>query len=228
MSSCLESEEEIWVNADSSGRARLHLTAPTLLFDELGGAETFAAKIRQVCQESDNLTLASLHSARKNGSQELQLEVSFRDVLALGDDLQGFREPDSSSRESAVEHYFGSPRLQAGFPHLQYRRAIDWQTLVPDAGPQAWWKPLLGNAQVHYQLHLPSVAKNHNAHQVSPDGRTLQWTFATRDLLSGEAEMTVQTPIPGLGRHFFLLGTLLLALVVALLALRKRLRPRAS
>lgn len=226
LTSCIEGEEEIWVNEDASGRARFQVTAPTLLFSKFGGAEQIIADAKAGATSSDNIAITSLEATKSGSKTTFRAEVTFEDARQLNHFLKTFRDPPDSPNKCEEEILFGEPALSIGFPDLSFSREIDIRSLVPAESNNPFALRMLGDSQINYRLHLPTPAKTHNATRTSNDGKTLEWDFPLGEMIAGPVEMNFTAPLPRLSLYLTLAGVLLFLMVFGfLIFLKKRGRP---
>ncbi|MDQ8189492.1 hypothetical protein [Roseibacillus persicicus] len=159
----------------------------------------------------------------------MRAEVTFEDARGVGNFLKSFRDPRNPSVESTEEIVLGSPNLEFNFPDLNFSREVDISSLVPPESNNLLTKKLLGNAAIKYRIHLPTPAANHDAKQVSADGKTLEWEFPVATMMDGPVEMNLTAPLPRLSLYLTLAGVVLLLLAIAFLAfLKLRSRPPST
>ena len=222
LNSCIEGEEEVWVNPDASGHARIKISAPTLLFSKFGGVEQIIADAKEGLAESDNITLSHLAASVKGSQTTLTGKVDFKDVREVGSFLQNFRDPSEPTKKSNEELLFGDTDLRVSFPQVLFSRQVDIRPLVPAGSVNAMTSRLLADSKLTYQIHLPTPATTNNADQVSNDGKSLQWEVPLTTMLAGPVEMKFSAPIPHLSRYYFLAGLLLLILICTLVFFLKK------
>lgn len=222
LSSCIEGEEEIWVNPDASGRVRLEVTAPTLIFSRFGGVEQVIAEAKEGFSTSDNVTLTTIEAVPDGGRTTLKAALAFRDAREVGDLLKRFRDPAFPDEKSQEELVVGETELDIGIPDLSFTRSIDVRGLLPPEAQNPMTLRLLGDSQINYRMNLPTAVRTHNADQISPDRRSLEWNVPLQRLLAGPVEMEFTAPLPRLTFYFVLAGVLLLIILVASIFIWKR------
>ena len=218
------------MNADGSGQARFKVTAPNLLFSKFGGAEKIIADAEAGIAQSKDVTLKRIHAVNSGANTTLEAELSFKDARKLGSTLRAFRDPPDSPEKCQEEILFGDTTVQIVIPKIQYHRELDIQSLVPPESNNPLALRLLDKATMSYRIHLPTTVKNHNADQVSDEGKTLQWDFTIPELLEGPVQMEFSSPIPRLSLYLTIAGLVLFLAIAAGIFLWKRnnLTPPAS
>lgn len=221
LTSCIEGEEEVWVNPDGSGKARLKVTAPKLLFAKFGGLETLAADLKDALQTSQNARLLEMETSTQGSRATLEAEIAFRDARKMGGLLKSFRDPPDSPDKCEEEIVFGEVKVHLGVPDLSFSRVIDLRPLVPAQSNNAMALKMLGEAQMSYRVHLPTPAKTHNADFISADGKTLAWEIPLAEFLQGSQRMEFTAPLPYLFPLSILAAVLLCLAVGAIFFVRK-------
>lgn len=217
------------MNPDASGRARVKISAPTLLFSKFGGVEQIIVDAKEGLATSNNVSLTQINAVTDGSQTTLSARLTFKDARQVGSILQSFRDPPGSPKKSDQEILFGETHLNVSVPKILFSRKIDIAPLVPAGSINPMTSQLLGDSHLSYQLHLPTTATSHNANQVSNEGKSLHWQFPLSTLLAGPVEMKFTAPIPNLSRYLTLTALILLfaiALLVFFITQRKkRLKP---
>lgn len=164
-----------------------------------------------------------INKVEASGDTTLQIDVNFKDARKLGSTLASFRDPPDSPQKSKEEILFGDTEIQIAPPNVNFQRTIDIRSLVPPEALNPLTKGLLGKAHIDYVIHFPTPIKTHNAHAISSDGKTLRWHVPVKDLLAGPVEMKFEAPIPRLSLYLTMIGLVLLALIFAVIFIRRRL-----
>ncbi len=222
LSSCIEGEEEIWINPDASGRVRFQVSAPTVAFAKFGGVDQVITDAREGLLQSENVTLTSVEAAATGTNTTLKASFTFKDAREMGNILKSFRDPDTPDEKSEEEIFVGETDLTIGIPDLSFSRKIDIRELLPPEAQNPMALRLLGNSRFTYRMHLPTPVRTHNASSVSKDGKSLAWEVPLQELLAGPVEMKFTAPLPYLVRYFSLVALALLAIIVSVFFLLKK------
>ena len=231
LNSCIEGEEEVWINPDASGHARIKISAPTLLFSKFGGIEQIIADAREGLADSDNITLTQLEATKEGSRTTLNGKVTFKDARQVGSFLAQFRDPPGSPEKSDEELIFGDTDLQVALPEYSFSRKVDIRPLIPPGSVNPMTTRLLEDAKLTYQIHLPTAVTTHNADHISEDRKSLQWQVPLTTMLTGPVEMQFSAPVPHLARYIVLLvliSIFLLFLVAIFLKRRTKNKPNPS
>lgn len=229
LTSCIEGEEEIWINPDASGRAKIRITAPTLLFSKFGGVETLISDAQVAAEDSDQVELLSITANKKGSRTTLSAEATFQDARQFGACLKTFRDPETPLVKSEPEIIVGEVALDLGYPDYRFDRKIDLAPLLAEQTIPPFALNMMGDdANLRYIIHLPTAAKTSNADSVLDGGRTLTWDQPVSRLLKGPVGMSFSAPLPLPYRLIIILLLLLLVLVTGAIILLKKLRRRTT
>lgn len=224
LTSCIEGEEEIWVNSDASGRAKLRITAPTVLFSKFGGAETLVEDAKTAAEDSDQVEILAITASKKGSRTTLSAELTFQDARRVGSFLQTFRDPATPLVKSDPELVVGDVALAMGFPDYHYDRKIDLAPLLAEQAIPPFALNMIGeDARLSYILHLPTAVTTSNADAILDDGKTLKWDQPVSRLLEGPVEMSFAAPLPLPYRLIAVVALLLISLLAVIVSfVRKR------
>ncbi|MDP0490516.1 MAG: hypothetical protein Q7Q71_05655 [Verrucomicrobiota bacterium JB023] len=220
--SCIEGEEEIRVHADGSGRATYRLEAPNLLFKRIGNLDDILERARDYSTNSDNLTIHSLNAQTRGARTTVEVDLSFGNLRKVDGFLSSFRDPEDPATKSEIEIIIGEIDMDISFPTYSYYREIDLSPLLTDGALPIGGKAMLGDSAINYTMHLPAAPTHHDADSVSPDGRTLRWSFPVAEMASGPVSMSFEAPLPLPWRKIFLLVISVLLLLCLLPFIRKK------
>lgn len=220
LSSCFDVREEIWIEADGSGRAELTYHFPPQALLALGGITEAKSTIQGFFDKQPDLTLDHLSLVSANGETTLQAAITVRSMLSL------LKLKDSESFKSlppAATDFVGAVQVKVTGNQIDFSRAINLRKALGFAalGINSTER---ANRRLTYIVHLPAAADSHNATRVVDGGRTLVWEKTLGDALEREfvSEFTAQIPLPW---WWLLLLVLLLGLMAAVvLRLRSRRR----
>lgn len=219
LASCFDSREEIWIEPGGSGRAELTLTLPTAGLLLAGGRDGIEARVRRFFDQTSELELDSLEFEAVDRRTRIRLRASARSML----DLVDLQESEAfATLPPSATSAIGNFAVKLDGLDVDYRRSID---LAGSLGLAALAIPAADreNRRLEYIAHLPTRPQQHNAGQVSADGRTLTWSYSLGEALAGPLDQQARIPLPiPWGR--ILLVTLAVALLATVLGRRLRLR----
>ena len=215
LSSCLDGDEEVWIEKDGSGRIKATYSMPPQFMAELGGAEKLSKRLRDAVESDPNMTLESLGHKFEGGRTVLNFGARFEDFRKLADfGTKHLRDPEQPDTKSTGEILLGTIDIRIEGLTLKYDRTIDLSSLFPE---NVLRNPgLLGPASFRYTLHMPVAAKEHDAHATSNEGRTLKWTYALRNHTAEPMTTSAKADLP-LPWWVWTAGLLSLVLIGALI-----------
>jgi len=196
LSSCIDGEEEIWIETDGSGRLEATYTMPKAFMDELGGAETLTEKLRAAAKKDDSITIGTLeHGTGDDGRQFLHFTAEFTDLRELAKFPQKhLRDPSKPNETASEEALFGEINLSLSGLLMSIDRKIDLAPILPESAKSN--PAFLGSSTFQYTFHLPVVPTEHDAHEISADGKTLTWSFLLRDYTDKPMTIWAKAPLP--------------------------------
>lgn len=188
--SCLDGREEVWINADGSGRAHFTYDIPATaarLQGGIAGVETlidsllgdFPGSSREVTENGDRLTV------------DVKLPFSSPgEIKKLGDSVENASAPKS------FEHLAGIFDVKMGFPSVDFTRTISPGKALPSAFIPA---SEIKGRKLTYILHLPVVPTESTATRAENGGRTQIWemSLATAMRKPLVIHFKADIPIPG-------------------------------
>ena len=194
LNSCVEGEEEVWIEPDGSGRLVARYSVPPIALRDLGNPDDFVAMLHKIDAREESIEISELSFVTKDGKAVLKLEASFTDARELldlaarnADIIMG----DEGAPPEQVEQMAGSVNFKMDGFTPTFNRSVGLEGLIPKSV-----KGLLGRSNFKYTMHLPAKVKETNAHEISNEGRTLSWTFLLKDHLDSPMEMAFTTALP--------------------------------
>jgi len=220
LSSCLDTREEIWIAADSSGAARINVSIPAAAAALHGGEEGVKELIEEYIAETPAITSHVLATETGEGRLFVDLTLTFADALDL------LASTSAETRENlppAGAELMG--KSEVGFHGLSvdFSRTVDLSKAVPGAIliPQ---RQLEGHSLTTI-IHLPKAASSHNATATADAGRTLIWETTLAQAFKEPVVTAFTMPIPIPWTLISLLALLALILASTLFVyLRRRKR----
>ena len=214
--SCIEGEEEIWLNADASGRIKFKGSFPLIALAQAGDLNKLVEQAKLADQNNDNIEIDHFRTHISGNKFHLEIELSFKNALKLEQALIDCRDPATPEKKSIPEVLIGKIDVQVRFPNLTYQRKIDPSSLIPKEATGPLTQNLLGDSKLTYILHLPEPVKAHNADFLSPDRRTLKWQIPVSALIAEPVEMNFESTVPNSTRYLFILIGLLSLPILAI------------
>ncbi len=195
VSSCFDSREEIWINADGSGAARITVSLPTTAALLHGGEKGVRKTIETYLEASPAFSSYALDMKTEAGRLTINVALTFDDALALSD--LG-RSPAASALPSAGTGLLGKTEIEFTGLSVAFDRQVDLSKALPGAifVPESQ----LAGYELTTILHLPLPATTHDATATSDGGRTLVWEIPLATAFKGPVtnRFTMPLPIPWL------------------------------
>jgi hypothetical protein len=220
LASCIDGDEEIWLEPDGSGRLEATYKMPPQIMQSFGSAPVLQKKLEDAIAKEPGITINHMDHHMENGRVVFELDAAFDDVRTLAAfPKKHLRNPDTPDQPASEEALFGTMNLELNGLTMAFDRSIDLGPVLPDNVRQN--PGFLGESAFRYVVHLPSAADTHNATGTADNGRTLKWKFLLREHASRPMVLTMKAPLP-LPWWIWLVGGLLITLVVFLLVLTTR------
>jgi hypothetical protein len=182
LASCIDATEEVWLEADGSGRTEIHYDLPAAAARLQGGEAGVRQMIEDFLKRTPEITSSHAEVTKQGDRLHVRVRAAFDSAL----DLQAVAEGSSFDElPSAASHL-------AGVVEVDFRgRRIDFsRTITPSkALPGSFFMPSsqFEGRRLVYTMHLPAAVLSSNATRTENSGRTLVW-----DMPLAEA---VKTPI---------------------------------
>lgn len=217
LASCIDGREEIWVNADGSGRADVSYSLPAAAARFQGGEAGVRRMIEGFLKDAPGISSSSCEVTTVGDRLNIRVHTAFDSALELKEISKG----DAMSRlPSSATGLTGDFNVAVKGLSIDFARTIKAGDALPGAGfiPVSQFK----NRQLTYIFHLPTAATSSNATRTKNSGRTLIWDFPLAQAIQGPVTTRFTAPIP-LPR-WAVFTTCILAAVIAIFAARKLFR----
>ncbi len=189
--SCIDGREEIWLNANGSGRADVSYSLPAAAARFQGGE----AGVRRLIGEFLKKTPAIATSSFEVMTDQDRLKIH---ILATFDSALDLKE---ISKGAALE------KLPTSATHLAGEMSVDLhgrsvafsRTIAPGkALPGAIFLPVsqFQGRNLTYIIHLPAAASESNATRTEDAGRTLVWDYPLAVALQNPVTLRFKAKIP--------------------------------
>lgn len=237
--SCLDYREELWIEANGSGKIHATISINTEIANTAGGGtgqpDKFEAQLKEVLDATEGATLDQYQSYTQGAKRVYDFKVSFHDLRRL--------KPAIAAGQGTVGGVFGDFEIEK-IPdgRLAVKRVISAEKPAAaepsapasdtgDALGEALGKAmggLLANAllsgyQLEYVTHFPTEVIGANTSEIDRETNTVTWRFPLSQVSQGPVTMTAEIKRPGLWM-WWALGALALIVTAAILvpALRKQ------
>ena len=191
MVSCIDGREEIWLNANGSGRADVRYSLPAAAARFQGGE----AGVRRLIGEFLKKTPAIATSSFEVMTEQDRLKIH---ILATFDSALDLKE---ISKGAALEKLPSSATHLAGEMSVNlHGRTVDFaRTIAPGkALPGAVFLPTsqFQGRNLTYIIHLPAAASESNATRTADAGRTLVWDYPLAAAIQNPVTLRFKARIP--------------------------------
>lgn len=209
MTSCLDIEEEVWINADASGAARIQVWLPEAAAKMQGGEKGVREMIDGFVNSTTVFSSYSLNTKVEDKTLHVDLTVTFDNAMDLAE-LKS--EGKDSALPAGTNELAGVTAVNFSGLNLVYSRSTEFSKGIPGSFliPQS----RLEGHGITTIFHLPKAASSHNATSTEDGGKTLIWrtplTTAFKEPI--ENQFTMPLPIPWTG---IALGLLLITVLIA-------------
>ena len=201
--SCIEGEEEIWLEPDGSGRIEATYKMPTVVAQKIGDPDELVEILKNAAARDPHIELTSVSHQTRRGGVTLKFSGTFDDLRKLATFPQRqLRDPAEPDKRVKAEVLFGTTHLDISWRGLSYERQVDISWLLkssPAAKSIVRVPALLGNSSFRYTLNLPTSARESNSTTQSQDGHRLEWLFPLKNHVQEPMHLTAEgdLPLPG-------------------------------
>lgn len=178
--SCIEGDEDIWIDADGSARVKAVYRVPGVLFSA-SDAEELKTNIAEEVENEKHLKLITNRVEKINGHRVITIEIETDDALALEGALAEHHPGVTPSKADKMLHaIMGRITIQQDGLSAEINREVDLSPLLDEhLGKKS--AAMLGDSEFRYTVHFPDAVESSNAHVVENGGRTLKWAYKLRE-----------------------------------------------
>lgn len=197
LNSCIEGEEEIWINQDASGRLVAHYSIPPLALSKLGKPEDYINAIKTIDEREDGIEVQVITFEIVNFKAVFHLEATFEnamDLLEIAERSESVFVEEANADPHQLDSLSGDIELGMEALSPTFSRSVSLASLLPaelQNSPQ-----MLGKSNFKYTIHLPVAVEETNAHEISEDKKTVSWTFLLKNFATDPMVMSVKTKLP--------------------------------
>jgi hypothetical protein len=191
LASCIDGREEVWINADGSGRAHVSYSLPAAAARFQGGEIGVRRMIEGFLKDAPGISSSSCEVTTEGDRLKIQVRTTFDSALELKEISKG----DAMSRlPSSASGLTGDFQVAVRGLSIDFARTIKAGDTLPGAGfiPVSQFK----DRQLTYIFHLPKAATSSNATRTENSGRTLIWDFPLAQAIQGPVTTRFTAPIP--------------------------------
>lgn len=169
--SCIDGREEIWFNADGSGRADFNYSFPASAARFQGGEAGVRKMIEKVLTDSKELKSSSVEVKSEQDRIAVHVQAAFDSVEDIASLAPGPESPQKMP--AAVEGLAGKFALIVKGRHVDLSRTVSASQALP--GSMFMPASNFAGRNLVYILHLPQLPDESNATRVEDGGKTLIW-----------------------------------------------------
>jgi len=191
LSSCLDSHEEVWLNPDASGAARIKLAIPAAAVAFYGGEEGVKKLVEEFTAATPAITSHALETEITDGRLHVDFAATFANAL---DFLNAASATGGPEIPPVGKEMMGKTDINFSGLSLVFKRRIEMSKVIPGA----LFIPAsqLAGHSVTTIVHLPKAASSHNADSTADGGRTLTWSTSLATALKKPVERNFTMPLP--------------------------------
>ena len=195
LNSCIDGEEEVFVEANGSARVKAVYRVPGVIFSAEDAEELRGNVIEEVAKQK-HLTLITNRVDKENGNRVVTIEIETDDMMALEGSLAEHAPGVSPSKADKMLHaIMGNITVSLHGLSADFSREVDLGPLLREnLGKSS--ATILGDSEFRYIVHLPEAAGQSNAHFVENGGKTLKWAYKLRECAHKPILLKMMAPIP--------------------------------
>ncbi len=191
LTSCIDCHEEIWLEADGSGRADISYTLPAAAAKFQGGEAGVRKQIEKFLAETKEIKSSACEVTTEGARLKIRVRAVFDSALDL---------KEISTGRSMAELPSSATNLAGKVAVSVIGRTVDLtRTISPGAAlPGAAFMPAstFHRHRLVYIIHLPMAAKESNATHTEDGGRTLVWDFPLAQAIKTPITTRFRAEIP--------------------------------
>lgn len=210
-SSCFDCHEEVWLNPDASGSARVQIAMPLSVAKLHGGREGLEQMIQEYFEVSPAYTSHAVETSIAGERLHIDLAVTFSNALEL---IEATSPAALEKLPSAAGDLLGQAKVDFQGLNMDFSRRFDLSKSLP--GARYFSSDRLQGHSLTTIIHLPNPASKHNATATSNDGRTLIWNTPLQLAVLEPVNhtFTMKIPIPW---ATLIVSVIVLILLIAIL-----------
>lgn len=189
--SCLDCHEEVWLNADGSGKARIQVNIPSQAARIHGGENGVKKLVTEYLEETPAFSSFRVAVSTKKDRLHIDVDLTFENALDLSETTTS---PSFDKLPAAARDLAGHTDVKFEGMNILFHRKIDLTRAIP--GSVLIPQDQLKDYSIETILHLPKAATEHNADSASDGGKTLTWKTPMARALREPLHQTFQMPLP--------------------------------
>ncbi|MDA7507282.1 hypothetical protein OAL53_02770 [Akkermansiaceae bacterium] len=197
LTSCVEGDEEVWINDDASGNIVATYRLPTIALRQIGDPDEFIKALKLIDEKEVMIEITDLSFELKSGRAIFHLEAKFEDARELLS-ITERNKPVFSKQTKTDQKYLDSILGDINFRFDGITPAFDRLVIPSKIFPSMVKKrpKMLGSAAFRYCIHMPRKIKRTNAHIISDDRKTVTWIFKLKNHFEEPISMNLKAELP--------------------------------
>jgi|AntRauTorckE6833_2_1112554.scaffolds.fasta_scaffold10395_2 hypothetical protein len=209
--SCLDSHEEVWLNADASGTARITVQMPADVGNLHGGPAAIENKLIEYFDATPAFTSHSVETSTGDDRLKIEVAFTFADAMKLVDAT----DPESLKvLPAGIENFIPETAVDFEGLNLVFKRRTELFKVIP--GAVFFPKDRLEGHGLTTIVHLPKAARTHNATSTENNGKTLIWKTPLANAFAQPVDNNFTMPLPIPWLTIAVSGSLVILLVLTL------------
>ena len=189
--SCIDGREEVWLNADGSGRSDVTYSIPALAANFQGGESGVRKMLADFLVRTPALKNPVYDVTTTDTRMTIRVQASFDSALELKEISEG----DSMQQlPAAAAGLTGSTSLNLNGRTVDFSRTIDAGSALP--GSSFMPDNQFSGHRLSYIIHLPQAAVESNATRTDNGGRTLIWDIPLAQAIAGPVTTKFKAKVP--------------------------------
>ncbi len=190
-SSCLDCHEEVWLNSDGSGKARIRVNIPSQAARLYGGEIGVKKMVTRYLEETPAFQSYAVDTSIQEDRLHIDVSVSFENAMDLSETTTSasFDQLPAAARDLA-----GHTDVRFEGLNILFHRKIDLTRVIP--GSALISQEQLKGYSIETIVHLPKAATDSNADTISNDNKTLIWKSSISRAFREPLHQTFTMPLP--------------------------------
>jgi hypothetical protein len=193
LSGCIDGQEEIWLEADGSGRVEVSYSVPKAAARLQGGEAGVSEMVGKFLADTPTIRSSSHRVTTEDDRLRVQVSATFDSVLDLKEFATG---PATKALPSSARALAGTVKIRTQGRTVDFERRIVPGSVLPGIGflPTSNFQ----GRSLRYTVHLPTAPIESNATRTLNGGRSLIWEFPLADAIRGPitTRFVAKVPIP--------------------------------
>lgn len=189
--SCIDGREEVWINADGSGRADITYSLPAAAARFQGGENGVRKMIDDFLSHTPALKNPTCEVTTVDSRLTIHVQASFDSALDLKDISKG---ESMGKLPSSATGLTGATLVTVSGRTVDFSRTISAGDALP--GSSLMPASQFDGRRLTYIMHLPMGPLESNATRTENEGRTLVWDIPLAQAIKGPVATRFKANVP--------------------------------